>query len=93
MKIEDKKIDEYIKKISVSNCPLCGNNNWTITDRVLQLTEFRTENVEGTNTLFPVIPLTCQNCGNTYFINVLVAGLIDKPNQKENTANENTEKD
>lgn len=90
MKIEDKKIDEYIKKINVSKCPLCGDNNWTITDRILQLSS---ESAEGKNTLFPVIPLTCQNCGNTYFINVIVAGLIDKNQSKENTANEKTNKE
>lgn len=91
MKIEEKRMTEYIKKISVSTCPLCGDNNWNITDKVLQLTEFNAKGAKGY--AFPVIPLTCQNCGNTYFINVLVAGLIDKPNSKENAANENTEKD
>ena len=26
-----------------------------------------------------MVPLTCDNCGNTYFINALKSGLIDPP--------------
>ena len=40
MKIEQSKLNEYLKKIHGSVCPLCGNNHWNISDQVFQAIEF-----------------------------------------------------
>ena len=40
MKVEQSKLNEYLKKIHGSVCPLCGNNHWNISDQVFQAVEF-----------------------------------------------------
>ncbi|RHU95684.1 hypothetical protein DXC04_08415 [Dorea sp. OM07-5] len=79
MKVEQSKLNEYLKKIHGSVCPLCGNNHWNISDQVFQAVEFDYKGILIGGTSFPMVPLTCDNCGNTYFINALKSGLIDPP--------------
>lgn len=83
MKVNQKKLENYVKKLHATACPLCGNNHWTFNDTLFQLMEFDTKEVILGGSVFPVIPLTCDNCGNTYFINVISAGLIDKQKIEE----------
>ena len=40
MKINQEKLNNYLQTIHGSICPLCGNNNWTISDQVFQAIEF-----------------------------------------------------
>lgn len=84
MKVNDKKLKEYLKKIKAPICPLCGSNHWTVSDKIFQLHEFQNGDliIGGDSKILPVLPLTCENCGNTYFINAIRAQLID-PNDKE----------
>lgn len=85
MKVKREKLDEYLKKIHGTPCPLCGNNKWEISDQVFQAVEFSYKGLLVGGASFPMIPLTCVNCGNTYFINALVSKLIDP---KESTESE-----
>lgn len=78
MKISQEKIDNYIQKIHGSTCPLCNSNQWTISNQVFQAIEFDYKGILIGGASYPMVPLTCQNCGNTYFINALVSGLIDR---------------
>lgn len=60
-------------------CPMCGSRSWNVTDKIFELREFNDGNIVlgGPNSaLLPVIPVTCENCGNTIFINALASGLI-----------------
>ena len=79
MKVEQSKLNEYLKKIHGSVCPLCGNIHWNISDQVFQAVEFDYKGILTGGASFPMVPLTCDNCGNTYFINALKSGLIDPP--------------
>lgn len=79
MKVNQEKLKNYIKKLHATQCPLCGEANWGFSDKIFQLMEFDLEAIKLDGSVFPVLPLTCSNCGNTYFINVLQANLIDKP--------------
>lgn len=83
MKIDQDRLNKYMNKIHATTCPLCGNGQWTFNDTIFQLPEFDTKGLIVGGVVFPVIPLTCDNCGNTYFINVLSAGLMDKPKNSE----------
>ena len=87
MRVEKERLDTYLKTIHGSRCPLCGNAHWQIADRVFQATEFDPNGILINGASFPMVPLTCGKCGNTYFINALVARLIDTPekNARENT--------
>lgn len=79
MKVDEKKAMEYIKKIKAPVCPLCGEKEWNFGDKVYQLMEFDFDGLHLGKSTIPVVPIVCENCGNTYFVNALVAGLIDKP--------------
>lgn len=60
-------------------CPLCGGQKWNVTDKYFELREFNDGNIViggPNNSIVPVIPVTCDNCGNTVFINALSAGLL-----------------
>ena len=97
MKINQEKLNNYLRTIHGSICPLCGNNNWTISDQVFQAIEFDYKGILINGASYPMVPLTCTTCGNTYFINALVAGLIDKevpqsPNMPEKDSNPANEK-
>ena len=82
MKIEQSKLNEYLKKIHGSVCPLCGNNHWNISDQVFQAIEFDYKGILLGGASYPMVSLTCDNCGNTYFINALKSGLLDPPDSE-----------
>lgn len=81
MKISQEKVNSYLRRIYATACPLCGNNNWTISDQVFQALEFDFKGLPLNGASYPIVPLTCTQCGNTYFINALIAGLIEKPKE------------
>lgn len=79
-KINGQELINYLNdKWHGARCPLCGEGNWSVTDKVFELREFNDGNfvLGGPNSaITPVIPVTCANCGNTVFINALVTGLL-----------------
>lgn len=83
MKVDQKRIEQYIKKIKPAVCPLCGQRNWSFSNKIFQLIEFEEKGIVLGGAAFPVIPLTCDNCGNTYLVNALLADLIDRPESGE----------
>ena len=66
---------------------------WEITDTVFQAIEFDHKSLFINGSTFPIVPLTCNNCGNTYFINALVAKLIDPQEQSQNDNSKANEKE
>ena len=83
MKVNKDKMEIYLKKIKATVCPLCGNNKWSITEHVFQAIEFDQKGIILGGAAYPIVPITCANCGNTYFINAFVADLIDREAPKE----------
>jgi len=90
MKTNPEKLNEYLDKINVTSCPLCGNNNWTVSDTIFQSVEFDYRGILINGASYPIVPLTCSTCGNTYFINALVAKLIDPPQKDTEDIKKNT---
>ena len=84
MYIDEKKINEYLKQIKPPACPLCGNKDWTVSNQVFQALEYHENTLIANGATLPIVPLTCVNCGNTYFINALIAKLIEPQNQENN---------
>ena len=63
---------------------MCGAGNWSISDKVFELREFKDGNmIIGNVPIFPVIPVTCANCGNSLMINALIAGIETAPDKKD----------
>jgi hypothetical protein len=57
-------------------CPMCGISNWNVQGRVFQLMEFNEGNLVLGGQLIPVVPIICNNCGNTVLVNAIVAGIV-----------------
>ena len=89
MKINEQKLQKYITQLKSTECPLCGNNHWSFSDTVYQLMEFDFEGLKLGGTVYPLVLLSCDNCGNTFTISALKAGLIDIPERKETTGENN----
>jgi hypothetical protein len=81
----EKALRHLNEKWGQKNCPMCGINNWNVSDKIFELREFNNGNlvVGKESTIFPVFPVSCNNCGNSIFVNALIAGAI------ENTGNQN----
>lgn len=62
----------------IRDCVVCGERNWLIEPMFAQVQATRNLNVAkiGGNS-FPLLPLVCQNCGNTHFLNLMVLGFRD----------------
>lgn len=72
--------DDVLAKVRehwrVERCAVCGthNPNWSLSDRVFCLPELKGMTVNMSRT-FPVIPVSCLTCGNTYFLNAIFLGI------------------
>lgn len=80
-KIDGQKLINHLsKKWKGKNCPMCGEGPWNASDSPFELREFNEGNliIGGQTSIVPVIPITCNNCGNTILINAVVAGLVNK---------------
>lgn len=90
MKIEQSKIDRYLKKVRAQPCQLCGKTDWIIYDRVFQMTEYfgSSSTWKSLSKTCPVVPITCSSCGNTLLVNAVAAGFIDAESEKEEEADE-----
>lgn len=83
MDTEEEKLNEFIDNIHIGSCSLCGNNEWTMEKKVFELHEFEFAGTPLRTDLlsYPVVPIMCSKCGNTYFVNALKAGLIERPKE------------
>lgn len=79
-KIESEKLLNHLReKWQGRPCPMCGVGNWNVSDSIFELREFNQGNlVMGGGPIFPVIPVTCDNCGNSVFINAIVSKLVEQ---------------
>lgn len=75
-------LNEKWKNVS---CPLCKKGPWGISDSTFELREFHGGNmvIGGQSSILPVVPVTCNNCGNTVLISALKAGVIEQETAEE----------
>jgi predicted nucleic-acid-binding Zn-ribbon protein len=58
------------------NCPYCGNHEWRVS------TPFELSRTDG-KALSPHFAVMCTNCGQTAFINAIVAGIVPDTTRDE----------
>lgn len=80
--IEPQKVIKHLsEKWGEHPCPMCGHHNWSISDKLFELREYNDGNlVIGNGPILALSPVTCNNCGNTVFVNAIVSNIVDKPN-------------
>lgn len=75
----EKLIQHLNAKWQDRPCPMCNANVWTLSDKVFEMREYFGGNlVFGVGSINPVIPVTCNNCGNSIMVNALTSGAIEK---------------
>jgi len=90
VKLDDKQYEKLLEHLrgqwkTPYKCPVCGNNNWNISQEVFELRGFNKGGlvVGGGSPVFPVVPVVCLVCGHVIFFNALAAGvdLEDNPHE------------
>jgi len=71
-----KAIEHLQRKWANRPCPMCGIATWSVQDSTYQLIEFTQGALRVGGPVVPVIPVVCQNCGNTILVNAIVAGVL-----------------
>ena len=84
-KLNQEKFIEHIQsKWTNRSCVMCGGNEWSCSDypvTPLGINENKGISIGGK--IIPLVAVTCNNCGNTVFVNALIAASIkDTPNEK-----------
>jgi len=60
-------------------CPICKNNDWAISENLIELRPFQGGTIVLGGGVFPLLSVTCKVCGHTLLFNAIVAKLIDTP--------------
>jgi hypothetical protein len=79
-KEQSNKLFEKMSKFSEQFvCPICHYEPLNLNDTIFELREFQGGDlvVGGMQSVFPVIPITCPQCGYTMFINAMISNLIE----------------
>jgi len=64
-------------------CPMCHVGSFNVSDTIYELREFNQGAlVIGGAPIIPVIPIICNNCGNTVLVNALLSGAIEAPKKE-----------
>lgn len=83
---EKQKIQakEWINKHSPDDltCQVCKTTKWILGDMFVAPPSYIPQTQQGAGgisiggSLYPLVPIICDNCGNTLFINAVMMGLI-----------------
>ena len=76
---QKRKIESWFKSNQPATglvCPICNHKNWTILGDFLAPPTFHGGAMIIGGTSYPHFVLLCTTCGNSQFINAVVAGLI-----------------
>lgn len=63
-------------------CPVCRNERWTVPN---DANRFALVEINATGQMhlrgraFPVVPVTCAQCGYTILLNAIALGVIEEP--------------
>ncbi len=75
---QNKLVDHINSKWTTKMCPYCGKNNWNIGDSIVTtLSVGENKELRLGGKFQPMVSITCNNCGNTVFVNALIAEAVD----------------
>jgi len=95
--MEIKERNKFIKflkeKWQGRSCPMCQVGTWSVQDTIFELREFHGGGLKiGKQLIMPVVPVTCDNCGNTVLINAITAGFVERENEATKPKEEKNKK-
>lgn len=62
-------------------CPICTASNWTV-GHVWEIRPYRGGNLHLGDGVFPLSPISCLNCGYTFFMNGIINKALEVPSNK-----------
>ena len=67
--------EKYTNK---AHCPLCNHSKLNLNSKFFELREFNNGDIilDDGQSIFPVLPITCPECGYTIFINPAITGIL-----------------
>lgn len=80
--IDRSKVEEWLneKWHGSKNCVICGHNDWSAGETASRLGPYY--HVDGTvlggGPVYPLLVVTCVNCGYTMLFNGIVMGLVPR---------------
>ena len=79
-----KKIIKYLEQYNPDGpkCYLCGNNDWNVGDKILEIKEYHGINAISAGIAVPVIMMVCSKCGWMNYLSAMVVGLINDKGEK-----------
>lgn len=80
---KQKFVDFLNEKWDGRGCPVCGKGPWSVSDDIFEIRDYNNGNIIlGGGAIIPIIPVTCLNCGNTIFVNAILAGAVKQSHGK-----------
>ena len=78
-KLDKHKFEKHInEKWSNKICPMCHGNSWSYDEAIFTpITVGDNKDMQIGGKFLPLIAVTCLTCGNTLFVNGLVAAAIN----------------
>ena len=81
MRLTEEQQVEVMSKIGQHflgrSCSVCHKNDWKVDAVLYEVREFTVINVGfASETLLPVVVVTCANCGNLLFFNAMRLGVV-----------------
>ena len=81
-----KLTTEQIKKVSAwieshskrGGCPICGHPTWRLAEDFVEIRPHYGVTFLGGH-VYPLVLLTCENCGYVFLFHATVIGALDKP--------------
>ena len=86
-KIDVQKVVDWLNRQwqGTKICPICKNNNWSISEKPVELREFHRGSLVVGGPIYPLLSITCKVSGHTLLFNAIVADLL-MPEQKNTTS-------
>lgn len=81
---EDKTLSFLNEKWINKACPYCGHNEWSLGSRMytpVELCDDYAMRLQVTHVL-PLTVVTCLNCGNTVFVNLITEKELNSPEKE-----------
>lgn len=92
---QKEKLHSKLRELGSLTCPICMGIAWEITGTIFELREFQDGALAISGRVYPVVPVSCLQCGNTIFFNAIRLGIIDasQPSEPGASINEPTKHD
>lgn len=95
MRLTEDQINSIIAKLHEISpngfkCPICGNNEWTLNELVIESREFHYGklSIGGKSAIVPFVSITCKNCSHTLLFNAIKIGVVNKNQDNLDISNE-----